>query len=521
MPSPSADLDAELAAAGFKIQQPQDTYIKSRDANIARLEAQKAANPVAAAAGNIAGIGGGALLTGGLAGMVGVVPAATRGARALQAAKAGAITGAVANPGDIEGDAGLQLMDRLKNAGFGFALGAGGQVGVEKLGDAAKGASNYFRSKAAEKAVRAAGANKRQMTKAFSQDQVDDLGNFLLDEKVVTPLTTPGKVAGRLEGKIASTTDELASIIDDVEKKLSDKAFWNSLKPEDKKSIIEASFRPKKEAARLKAEIKSRYDQIPDAKLKGAFEEIDAWLGDKAKVMGVKSVQDMKVQMNRFLNDSDFWKQPASFTKEGTLAVRKTLKEGVEKKSDALARVMGEQGGKVKNTNRRLGAMMELQDMAEGRVASDAANRSIGLTDTIAMMGGMAGGGTKAEQAALMALLGGANKFGRTFGNSLQATGFKNISGKFGKVAGIQNVDPAVLAPLLERTREAVVPDGAAVGKPADQILNNPQLMKFFEQNPQMIDRVIQDPHTRQAVLERVGRKPASKTDMRIRALED
>lgn len=126
--------DVALRAQGFSV--PEESYVQSRDANIARQAAQAQTDPVASSLGK--GVG---LVAGGTALPFGPASQGVRtaGQAVLQGAKSGALMGAVANPGDTAGEVSpLQLGDRAVNTAIGGSLGgflSGAGAGIKNLAD--------------------------------------------------------------------------------------------------------------------------------------------------------------------------------------------------------------------------------------------------------------------------------------------------------------------------------------------------------------------------------------------------
>jgi hypothetical protein len=140
-------------------------YIDARDENIKRQEALKAENPKAYLAGGVAGT----ILGAGAAGIAGraatMVPKATTvGQRIAQSTAQGATLGALQNPGDVEGETnGLQIAERVPNILMGTALGAGTSGAIEAGSAIAKKSGDFFKKLANEKAVKSAGARKKDL----------------------------------------------------------------------------------------------------------------------------------------------------------------------------------------------------------------------------------------------------------------------------------------------------------------------------------------------------------------------
>lgn len=118
---------------------PDKEYIAARDENIQRLDQERKDYPGSSLAGDVTGIGVGALATAGM-GTVARAPqgasfltrAAVAGKNIGTAATRGAIQAGLYNPGDVQGQAGgLQLDDRIANAKRGALIGAAVQGAFE------------------------------------------------------------------------------------------------------------------------------------------------------------------------------------------------------------------------------------------------------------------------------------------------------------------------------------------------------------------------------------------------------
>lgn len=135
----STKLGADLLGVPQDSKPDDSTYVERRDENIKRQQKLAAENPVTY---------GGAALAGGLttgiatAGMMPSAGAATAAGRIRDAARAGAIYGAVSNPGDVKGEVNLvQAPERIENAGKGMVIGGALGAGFEGLTRAVQGAA--------------------------------------------------------------------------------------------------------------------------------------------------------------------------------------------------------------------------------------------------------------------------------------------------------------------------------------------------------------------------------------------
>ena len=470
---------------------PKDTYVQRRDENIKEQQALAESNPLAYGVGNVAGSLATPAAPMGLASRLGLLSKgktlvtadqASKLARAGQAAKGigqaaatGAGIAAVTNPGDIEGEVSpLQFGQRVDNAKTGALVGGLSQGVVGGVGKLAQGVASGAKSLAETKAFKATGAMLKDFRKVDKTKSINEIGRQLLDDKVVTKGATPKKIVERLESLIDDSTATIENAINKIDKgsgKVDDILKQQSFTggAYDQAQTLKASFfRPSEVAENLKNSIREKYNQIPKEKLQPAIDEIDSWFSNMPETLPISKVHEMKKQMGKFLKESDFYKRGADLglAKEGTLAVRRGLKEGVEKQADTVSKMMGGSGGEIKEANKRLGNYLTVKDVATDRVSRDSANRAISLTDNIWGAAGLAGGGGVAgglmsgdlEGAAKGALTAGAlmggNKLARTYGNSLMAVGFDKAANALLKVpqmAELAQKNPAQFQMLVNK----------------------------------------------------------------------
>ena len=477
-----ASVDSQLERKGITV--PRETYTQIRDANIARNQRLAEENPITYGGAGLAGALATSVVPGGLAAKLGLTGKAglvtaeqaaqiTRAQRAVGAGKRiaqGAATGAsyglVANPGDVEGEISpLQLGQRIDNAKTGAIMGAVAQGGVETVGGLARGVANKASSLAETKAFKATGAMLKDFRKADQKKSINEIGRQLLNDKVVTAGSTPKKVVERLESIIDDSTKTIESAIKQIDEGSSQ---VSKLKPEQAEKLRASFFRPAEVAQNLKASIQEKYSQIPKDKLQPALDEIDSWFSNMPETLPISKVHELKKQMGKFLKESDFYKSGAGLplAKEGTLAVRRGLKEGVERQADTVSEMLGGAGGEIKDANKRLGNYLTVKDVASDRVNRDKANRAFGLTDNIWGAAGMTGAGGVAgalqsgdlDGLAKGALTGaglmGMSKLGRTYGNSLMAVGFDKAASalmKVPQIADLAKTNPTAFQALVNR----------------------------------------------------------------------
>ena len=131
---------------------------------------------------------------------------------------------------------------------------------------------------------------------------------------------------------------------------------------------------------------------------------------------------------------------------------------------------------------------------------------------------GVAMGGTAAAKVGLGALMAGINKFGRTFGNSIQARAYDGLA------KALQNSDdfaryaaehPGVFQVAANRAVNATR-EGDQMAPGQDPVLDNQQLMQYFKKNPSVVQE-LQNSDLRDKIMKKLGREPAAETPMQRR----
>lgn len=117
-------VDQKLRSQGFNV--PEQSYVQSRDQNIARMKGYADKAPGYYYGGQVGGVLASAPAVAKMIPGVAARPAAGFLSKASQAATSGAIQGAVQNPGDTQGKVDvLQIPERIENAKTGAAIGGG------------------------------------------------------------------------------------------------------------------------------------------------------------------------------------------------------------------------------------------------------------------------------------------------------------------------------------------------------------------------------------------------------------
>jgi len=175
--------------------------------------------------------------------------------------------------------------------------------------------------------------------------------------------------------------------------------------------------------------------------------------------MSLRDAQELRQGIDKSIN----WarRQPdMAAAQQHLVDIRNALSDAMNESVDQASSVSGEPLGALRQANKDYSTLSKIQSIASNRNAMNSANRSIGLTDTIAGAGaGAAGagvggavagpGGAVAGEMVGNAVGAGTNKFARTFGPSLQATGANAVAKTVSGAANFARGNPAAALPLV------------------------------------------------------------------------
>jgi hypothetical protein len=444
---------------------PETKYLDERDANIQRIAQESERNPEAATIGKIGGT-----ISGGF-----MAPEAPvlKGAGLMKSIGRGAIIGtgygAAQNPGDVPGELSpLQAEERAKNAGKGALIGAGmgaassvAQKGISALRNSADAAQEVANTQA----VRASGGMLKDFRKMNARNQVDDIGQFALDNKIVEAGDSVHDVAEKANDFRKQSGDNLSKIYSEAQSAAEQNKAANAMEvnPNAPKQIgtaqVDANvrgFNPSRDSDEILKSVQDEMGDSPKAasalnEAKAYMEQLKSKYGDN--ILDPKVANNIKTELDKEINynRNPLTKDPAK--EQAYSQMRDYINKAVQNHVDDLGNATGnpELANQLKQANKDYGYARQLQNMAQDRVSRETANRMFGLTDTIAAgAGGIAG---LAEGAAMGHPIEGGivglgaglvNKAARTYGPSV--------------LAGAANA----AAPILEKT---AVPLGNALSK--------------------------------------------------------
>lgn len=457
-------------------------YTQLRDENIKRMASQEQEHPTASKIGTGLGIGASLLVPGGA-----VAKEAGLLAKIGAGAKTGAVYGALSNPGDTEGEISpFQLKERSKNAAMGAALGAGTAGVIGGLQKGAEYISPILKGRAEKNAMGAIGVTKAA-EKKLGEEGSRALGREALDSGLIDVLSTPSSIAKKTAALKEKAGEEIGSLITGADQA-------GASKIDSVKQAVGLLEDPEILAS----------SKIPGAKglYNSALNEAETLASNGE--LSLKQAHDLRRGVDKAINFNRKRMDLKPGEQEVLYKIRDSLNNAI---NDGVNSIEGNSTDALKAANKKFSSLSKIQDIAENRSAMNSANRSISLTDSNIGAGGLAGtiaaGGGPMVAGAVGTGAALANKFGRTFGDSIAARGFDaaaKAANKGAIMAG--NLSPSQLAKI-----------SPILNKPSFQPeeLADPETIKILSSNPDLID-AIQDPKIRESLRKQIMRRnPISK----------
>lgn len=530
-PNPTRAVDEKLMKEGFTISQPEETYIGTRDANIKRQQELAAEFPRASAAGTVAGVIGGTLLTGAAGKAAGLVAPTNFAGRLKASAKAGAALGAITNPGDVEGQVGLQLEERGKAAGVGALMGVGSQAALEGGVKLAQGFAAGAKKIANEKAFKALGPYAREARQNYAKGTIGEVGRELLDTGVVSPrLTSYEGIAKRASQASETAGKKVGAVIDKlavVEDGLNGGGAASTGLAIPGAKTASAGISRKAIADSLEEEL------ISKGGLQGLEEGENSFFGALIKgfnksggaSISLKDAQALKQELKAKIKWDRLPGADIPPKEQFYRALYRKVNQGIDDAAEALSQIAGGNAPQeLSAAKKSYGALKEAEKISSSREAKEFANRFLSPTDYLSGGLGAAAGvatGDSPEEKLQNALIGGSlalvNKGARKYGNQVSAVGLDRLGSALAAtpaVAQLAGKNPAAFQGLVTSINQQRQ-GGPSFTPSGDQypILKDQKLMENFRKNPGLIDAILDD-NLRAAVKREVGRSPSSDSAM-------
>lgn len=371
----SDNTDQKLKEQGFDIQTQDPSYVERRDQYIKEGQDLAQENPYSSMAGGLAGSVASGIATGGaVSKALGTTArAATFGGRLGQAAKTGAVIGAIRNPGDIEGEiAPLQPMERVKNASIDALTGMAFQGGIEglgKVGSTVKDAGKSLKTYSELKALKASGAMLKDFRKAFGKGKALSLGKEVLDEGIVgigDDINDIAQKANKAASESSSRLNDIYNQADDV--------LAQSVGP------VNFQVNLKNVADKLRSTLKTKYANNLDG------EEIVASVEKELEKISLKrditfgELRKLRQSIDDKINHSKL-KQDLPALQEELSNLRNHIQDEVK---DKLGNINPDLKTAFTRENKKLSNLIEISKMAKDKAAREESNQAFGLSEKIA-----------------------------------------------------------------------------------------------------------------------------------------
>lgn len=469
MPNPSEDIDQKLKDRGFKVNESPDTYVYRRDEMIKRDQSLQNQAPGAYLGGQVGGALSSAVATGGLMG-AGTKATGLAGG-ALKAAGAGAVQGALQNPGDTEGKVSpIQGPERLANAKSGAAFGAA-TFGVGKTLEGIGNKIASFPGKLEEfsqtKAFKAIGGIQKDFMKLVKNDNAPDpkdIGQFAIKHKLIQVGESFDDVAAKAAQAAEATGKKIGDTYKDVQAHLDNPQILEKLSPEVRKNLISTELNTHDFSDDLLSKFKEKYKaRAGGTAAISSVQPILDELKQNGQNANLVSIQGFKSDLDNMINyNKSLGEQP--LTKQGIKEVRDYLKDKIQERIDSLDKALGKNYlAPLKEANKQYGMWKIISGVSGERAAREAGGAAYSLGDRLAGGGGaLAGaylgyqhGGLEgaAKGAAGGAMLGVANKAARLYGNPILSNTANAAAQKLNTLAapvsaGIKGLASPISTPL-------------------------------------------------------------------------
>lgn len=416
---------------------PDKSYVQARDRYIKKDIALSEEAPKSYLGGQITGTVLSALAPGAIAGRIGkgaqVAKSLSTANKVKEAAKYGALTGLLQNPGDVEGEVSpVQLAKRVENSAKGAAIGGGAQAAASLIG---KGLKMYAgKGKGLEKAsnmmaVQAAGAKTSEINKLYNKNAIDRVGKFLKDEGLVGP----GKTVEDTLSGAAKILDTDGQEIADIYKRANIRSLAPKQLAQEMDDLFTKELKGKAGGRRALSAIQGELENLKDLGDDAPLEQVLAFRrGIDDLINYDKSISDMPVVQQTMKKVRDF------------------IKDKLDKEVAAVDPADLE---RLKVLNKRYWNASDAESIAKRAMSRENAKMVLGLPELIVGTGyGATEYGKNPEDflgsVAKGALAGAALKGARKFGPGLMVKGAE-LSGKalqadpMGPVAGLlgKNID--------------------------------------------------------------------------------
>lgn len=462
-----------------------ESYIQRRDEAIKRSQMLAEQAPGYYAGGQIAGslavpIPGVTALKGGSA-----------LARTGKAALSGAATGALYNPGDVEGElSGAQLSERAKQGLIGGVVGGavqGAGQAIKKTGELYANKGQGLSEKGSNLLLKTLGAKTPEVRKLIKKNRIDKVGKFASDEGLISFGDTADTAYNKISSYVDDTGKQIGETYKQLRATLNDPDFIKNLSDKEKDQLLKTELNPVQLSFDVMDKVKEKFKGkagSPAAIKKVAQElEVLAGLGKQAEIEDVlkfrRSIDDL-VNFDQSVKDAPITQQALRETREllnDKLFSRIDEIDKLIKSKPHVAHLWGF-SNRIKELNKRFSLASDLESIATTSRMREKSKMPIGPLEL--MVGSATGAGAYAsgDENDLMAsaakglLAAGALKGIRTYGPGLAGPSMMKAGSVLQKdpLKNVGNLGARIIEPALSRP--------GLIGSVSERTRRKPELKK-------------------------------------------
>lgn len=452
----------------FKQMVPgSDEYIKARDVAIARDQQLQKGAPLSYGAGQAAGLLTSAAIPG--AALAKGAEGVGLGSAILQGAKAGAVTSAIQNPGDVQGQAGPQINERIQNAISGGAVGGAFGGAGNLVGKAAKyvgGIPEKLENFSNEMAFRQLGPTKKDVKGLMMKEGPDqaykkirELGEFVRDRGLVKGGEGIEDVANRVSQYQQDTGQKIGDLYDRVSEQLG-QVNPAALPDKTKVALQNTALRPKDIAKEVTDDITKAYTGKSGGRqaVNAVTNELENLKDLGNEPVSIKSLFDYRKSLDRKIYD----KTTDNITQDALKDVRKSIAEKINDRIAATDGLLGtNESSALKKLNKEYGLIAKAHDMSQDQLASEMKNKFFSLTDKMVGIGAgiHEAGSENGNDNSDFSLSKLAQKTGKSVATGLIAAGASKAARHYGAPLAMQG--PAAVADLANGVKSFISQNAA------------------------------------------------------------
>lgn len=451
--------DAQLKAQGFNIQPKEESYTQRRDKAIAEQLALQESNPYASTTGELAGAISGGFASGApLTKLLGV-PAATGLGRLGQAAATGAITGAIRNPGDVQGEVSpIQAGERASNIASDALTGAIFQGGLEAIGKTGKFIRNAGKGidKSVQKyAFEAVSPSKAVSTKAVKDRSIYKVGQTIIDNNLIQPGAGVEDILVNTEQALKKSGDRIGGLYDALDNNPS-----LAIKKEDIKNI--ATDYAEKASERLSGTVDGE----------NVARKLNKVIKTIPENANFSDLRKWRASIDDQINFSKANKDLPGYQQE----LLKLRNEVQDKIANLAGKVNPEYKSQFVRENKNFANLSRVKEMAENKSAANVTNTNFGIREGFgAGIGALVGSSAGPAGTAIGAATGGLTA------NALKKYGAPFVAMTASKIAkGLEN-NPKIMGAFSEPLIRASQVSPQQFVTTVNALIKDPEFKKQLE----------------------------------------